>query len=427
MNNETAWQMDYNPENGRSALEIVGKVIFAVATTALAARNLARLRQQPRRLATYQTLASTLIPTFPIAELLIGSVWTFKDPGARSRHWTKYTFCGELSQRALPAQQEKGNQMNEKSLGPPGPALHTTSIDVNEDSIPLSAVAPESAERQQHPRNLAWFLELSALILFAFYTFISFVVYFGRVFNNTRTFLDDFIFMTTFSRFHILLMSTGIKAINTTWRVSFGHIQKFKQLRGEPEMSDLFLGFAGFAMLAELQIAFTLAVVIQSITLLWMRQGATGVLAGVISCDNPMLSYYVTHIWAADTQWMIVTGKQGAKKARPLTLPCHGYNDISRNPILESFASTGFCVAFICAWWPALTLFGVTLAWACRRTGYRRLERVMSPERALVRSGFFYLFLSGGLGAVTIWNLYDRTEWEPWMRKDLWAEKLWIF
>lgn len=63
--------VDHSPLQGRSVADMVVKAIALSAATTIAAGHLTTLRRQYIKLASYQVIATILIPEFPMPDIAI--------------------------------------------------------------------------------------------------------------------------------------------------------------------------------------------------------------------------------------------------------------------------------------------------------------------------------------------------------------------
>lgn len=100
--NSTKSVGEHSPLQGRSVAEMIVKAIALSAATTIAAGHLTTLRRQPIKLASYQVIATILVPTFPLSDIAISLCRTFKAWKRRdSNSSIRYYLCAALDERAV--------------------------------------------------------------------------------------------------------------------------------------------------------------------------------------------------------------------------------------------------------------------------------------------------------------------------------------
>ena len=425
--NNTVTPADGLSQDVRSVNGIVTKAIVVTIATFLVAQHLSRLRRQPRGLALYETWASVLIPTFPLAEVVIG-VYRFWQR-RRTGHPLRYCLAVALDQRALPLEETVHKKETEEAERLEAPSLRTNVVQakVKDDSIPLSVVSPQQLETQEQTFELKRYLQLSALLTYSLYAIFIEVLWIRRAQRNSRTFLDDFVAITAFAGQILAVTCIGIMALNTEWRTTPCNIENFRKLRSEPDLTDLLMGLAWRTKLPELTLSFTIAIIVQSMTLSMLGGDATGTLSISLPCDDSERYSLANALRSPRTFLALESGEpQGVYQ---LTRPCYTWKN-SQQPdlqgIVEVLADIGYVAAISGSLWPVCILCSILLSMFYRKMGHPEHRVAKLSGKLITSSGSMYLYLSYGLISITIWNLTSPKGWEPWMWKDPWAGRFWI-
>ncbi|KAG8527901.1 uncharacterized protein KY384_006817 [Bacidia gigantensis] len=418
--------------DSRSADDILTKATVVTILTALVARNLSRLRRQPRGLASYEIWASVLIPTFPLAELMIGALKYVQLRGAG--HSQRFSLCAALDQRAFPYEADVyRKETDEVKRSETGQAKgsetsdgleNTDSAAPDEDSIPLSAVPSQNADAQKIEYSQKWYLHVSGLLLYSIFTLFIEILWIRRATGLHRTFLDDFVAMTAFSGQILALISIALMIINTRWTVAPHYVEKFKKVRSEADLTDLLMGFTLHARLPELFVAFTMATCVQAITFFMPGDDATGTLAITIPCDGGDGTKGFLPRLRNNPDAPVFPGS--SERLAQLTRPCHHWMSRQKSDlqgIIEIMADLGYCAAYLASLWPVILICILAFSTVFRALGRPQSIVARYAAVSIEGSGCLYLFLSYGLVSVTIWILTSPRGWEPWMWKDPWADK----
>ena len=397
------------------------------ASATVAARHLASLRRQPRKLASYQVLASILIPTFPFAELLISIYRTLntRQPGLICP--TRYYICAALDQRAIP-ESDIIQQLKQEDVSEPNTTGMKIAKDFDEDSVPLHHIPYGSLKCERGPFDAGWFARLAMLLIFCARASLTILFWIRRLHQpNARTFLDDFTAAMALSGLIVAFTSIAIMVLNTTWRVPGRYTEKFKKLCNEPGIIDLFLNFVHRTELVEMKISLYLCVCLQSIAFFTWPNAPPGwtFLKKTAWCIGPK-SPYIGPMHGGSALVSTSAGVEWSKlPPRTCAVP---QSDGSIADIMELLASSGYIFAFVAAMTPLAMLLSLLLKWLLKLVS-RKGGGMLSKWEEISRSPFeylsvSYLLLSYGLGAIALFDIVTSREREPWMWKDPWAEKL---
>ena len=149
--NSTKTVVDRSPLQGRSVAEMIVKATALSATTTIAAGHLTTLSRQPIKLASYQVIATILIPTCPMSDIAISMCRTFKDWKRRDCNSTiRYYLSAALDERAVAGLLSGG-----------------------EDTVPLSLVPCQMLDAQRESYDLRWSARLVTLSVFSLQAFLT--------------------------------------------------------------------------------------------------------------------------------------------------------------------------------------------------------------------------------------------------------------
>ena len=418
------------PQNARSVTELLVTAFLMTAGTTIAARHLTSLRRQPRKLASYQILAAILIPTFPLAELLISIYRTLNTRRQGLLYPTRYYICAAFDQRAIP-ESEIIQQLKQGD----GPETNTTGIkaakDFDEDSVPLHHIPYNSLQCEWGLFDARWFARLAMLLIFCARASLTILFWIRRLHRpNARTFLDDFTAAMALSGLLVAFTSMAIMVLNTTWRAPGRCAEKFKKLCNEPTTVDLFLNLVHRAKLVEMKTSLFLCVCLQSIAFFTWPTAPPGwsALKKTAWCKNassprisPTSGGSASISTSAGVEWSDLP---------PRTCPVphnNGVGSLGLPSLTECFASWGYTSAFIAAMMPLAILISLLLKWllkfVSRKGGGVLGKWRVDPWSLFELLNINYLVLSYGLGAIALFDITTSREREPWMWKDPWAEK----
>ena len=211
---------DTHQGDGRSVLGIVIKTVFLAAATAIASLHLAQLRRQPTLLASYQIIATMLVPTFPLADFIISMYRTLKAlRNAEKGNWSSYTICSALDVRA--------------------------SDDDGGETVPLHLVPPAKVTPVVLPYDSKWFVRLAIQLVFLLQTLYTIVLWMRRATFGTRAFFDDYMAFTALCGLTVTLLSLYITIMNTEWTCSKRYPAIFQQRFREAAPIDFLLTLEG--------------------------------------------------------------------------------------------------------------------------------------------------------------------------------------
>ncbi|KAK0512123.1 hypothetical protein JMJ35_005251 [Cladonia borealis] len=413
----------HGPQDARSVTEMLFTAFLMTAGTTIAALYLTSLRRQPRKLASYQVLASILIPTFPFAELLISIYRTLNTTRQQGLVYpTRYYLCAALDQRAIP-ETEIIPQLKQEDASETNPTGLKAVKDLDGDSVPLHHIPYDSLQCEWDLFDASWFARLAMLLMFCGHTSLPILFWIRRLQQpNARTFLDDFTVAMALSGLLIAFTSIAIMVLNTTWRAPGRYAEKFKKHCNEPTTIDLFLNLVHRAKLVEMKMSLFLCVCLQSIAFFTWPTAPPG------------WTFLKTNAWCLHTispdvsqerddldSLMINAGVKWSKLP-PRTCPSLGLSSI-----MVPLASCGYIIAFVAAMTPLAILLSFLLKWLLRLV--RRNEGgMLSKWEEIPRSLFellsiSYLFLSYGLSTIALFDIITSRKREPWMWRDPWADK----
>ena len=427
-----ATQTTHVPNDARSVTEMLFTALLITAGTSVAALHLTSLRRQPRKLASYQVLASILIPTFPFAELLISIYRTLKTRPQYLIYPTRYDICAALDQRAIP-ESEIVQQLKQED----GLETNTTGIKTekhfDEDSVPLHHIPYKNLQCERGLFDAYWFSRLAMLLIFAAQAALTIVLWIWRLRQpKARTFLDDFTVAMAVSGLFIVFTSIAIMLLNTTWRAPGRYAEKFQKVCIEPTIIDLFLNLVHRAKLIEMKLSLYLCVCLQSIAFFTWPTAPPGwtFLKKTAWCLDPNTRDIERY---SDGRTALISTSAGVEwsKLPPRDCPVPRYDGVGSlglSSIIELSASLGYILAFVAATTPLAMLLSLLLRWLLKTVGRKGRGRFLSrPEQPPGSMFEFlsinYLLLSYGLGAIAVFDILTSREREPWMWKDPWAER----
>lgn len=416
------------PNDARSVMEMLFTALLITAGTTVAALHLTSLRRQPRKLASYQVLATILIPTFPFAELLISTYRTLKTRPQCLIYPTRYDICAALDQRAIP-ESEIIEQLKQDSASETNTTAKEAGKGLDEDSVPIHHIPYENMQCELGPFDLYWFSRLTMLLIFAARASLTVVLWIWRLRQpKARTFLDDFTVAMAVSGLLIVFTSIAIMLLNTTWRAPGRYAEKFHKLCNEPTTIDLFLNLIHRAKLVEMKLSLFLCVCLQSIAFLTWPAAPPGYtfLKKTAWCI-PRSS----HIGPTSGGSTLISTSAGIEWSNLPPRDCPSLRkdgSLGLSNIIALCAFFGYTFAFIAAMTPLVMLLILLLRWLRKTVSSKvrgRFSKREKPPRSLFEFlSISYLLLSYGLGAVTVFDLLTAREREPWMWKDPWAERI---
>lgn len=349
-----ATQTAHVPQDARSVTEMLVTAFLITAGTTIAAFHLTSLRRQPRKLASYQVLASILIPTFPFAELLISIYRTLNTTRQQGLIYPmRYYTCAALDQRAIP-ESEIIPQLKQEDVSETNTTGIETAKDLDEDSVPLHHIPYKSLQCEWGLFDAYWFARLAMLLIFCARASLPILFWVRRLQQpNARTFLDDFTVAMALSGLLITLTSITIMVLNTTWRAPGRYAEKFKKVCNEPTTVDLFLNLVHRARLFEIQTSLYLCVCLQSIAFFTWPSAPPGwtFLKKTEWCTNPRAQ----HMRSA--QMSTSAGVELSK------LPPRTCSSLGLSSIIEPLASICYIFAFVAALTPLAILLSWLLKW----------------------------------------------------------------
>lgn len=419
------------PNDARSVTEMLFTVLLITAGTTIAALHLCSLRRQPRKLASYQVLASVLIPTFPFAELLISIYRTLKTRPQCLIYPTRYDICAALDQRAIP-ESDIIQQLKQEDVSETNPTAKEAAKGLDEDSVPLHHVPYKNLQSERQPFDAYWFSRLAMLLIFAARASLTVMFWIWRLRQpKARTFLDDFTVAMAVSGLLIVLVSVAIMLLNTTWRAPGRYAEKFQKVCIEPSIIDLFLNLVHRAKLVEMKLSLYLCVCLQSIAFFTWPAAPPGwtFLKKTAWCIDPNSRDIERY---SDGRNALISTSTGVEWSNlpPRDCPTPRYDGVGSlglSSIIELSASLGYILAFVAATTPMAMLLRLLLGRLLKSVGRKGRGRFLSKPEEPPRSMFEYLsinylLLSYGLGAIALFDILTSREQEPWMWKDPWAE-----
>lgn len=240
MNATLASALDLS-QHRRSVKEIFLSAFTSYLTTIIAVRCLTNLRRRPSKLASYQICATLLIPTFPLAEIIISTLRTWR-AGKRTglRTSKRYYLCAVLDMRAVPASGD------------------------NEDSVPLSMIDPKNLRCEYKSYDAKWAVRVLALLVSASHALLILSLWIRRFWHETLSILDDLAAVVALG--NLLIASAGIciAVLNTAWPMDGKYLLKFRERFVEPSPADLVYNFISPSLI-ELKLALILGIFAQVI------------------------------------------------------------------------------------------------------------------------------------------------------------------
>lgn len=229
--------------DGRSVPEIIVKAVLLAIATLVATWNLARLRGQPTPLASYQTIVTFLIPTFPVGDFLISLFRTVKaSRSAEKSSWNRYTICSALDVRA-----SGGNR---------------------EETVPLHLIPLAEVQAVVLPYDTKWFARLAVLLLFLLQMLYTILLWVRRAMFGTRALIDDCMVWMALCGLTVTLLSLSITTINTKWTCAERFPDIFQRRLREARPIDLLVS-PGVPL--EVIISCFMATMFQSVAVLSLR------------------------------------------------------------------------------------------------------------------------------------------------------------
>lgn len=418
--NDTISQSQPPDQEGRAVTEIVLHALFVTATTAVAARYLATLRSQPRNVASYHVFATVIIPTFALADLSIAAYRTLKAWQRTGWENTRdYYLCAALDMRAVPVTYGDEEVKQEKDEETPVKVVAKEAAQV---SVPLHLIPYQSLEPQRQSYKLKWFTQMAILSLYSCYVLYTDMFWVRRTHHHARTFVDDYVAITSFTGLVVALVSMSILSINTKWQAPERYTTKFQKYCTEPSPVDLFLNIAFRTVLVELEIAFATAIFLLSIVFFTSGSGFTGDIALGASCDK-VTPIIIGEDWINRAKTPTATS-HGLKFIPMDPRPCHSWNEGGIGPIVALFADLGYDTAFIFALQPPFYLVAYALCYLCPTDSWSQWMGHRFIRKINV-SGIGYAILSWSLACIAVWEIASPRAWEPWMWRDPWSSMSW--
>ena len=402
-------------QQGRSVAEIIVKATALTAASTIAAGHLTTLRRQPIGLASYQVLATILIPGFPIAELAISICRTLKTCGREGlRPGVRYYVSATLDQRAICI------------LGSD-----------TEESIPLNFVPHHTAEVERGDYDIRWTARLFTLAVFLMQSLLCMWLWTRRVQHRGRNYLDDYTALTAISGLTIALVSISITLLNSTWRTHECYVSKFKNRFIEPSAPDLFDQLMRRTNLLEVQVANILASIFRSCGLLTIKASSlidSAIYLQEIQCLDWPLRRTRTKLFS---RFPPILCEEECQIPDPVALihcdaSCHlkTFSCPSGNlydDLIACFGLLGRIITYVAACYPAILVASALLWLLCQRVRSLKQGSGRVMGRLLESCGKWYLASSFGLLVLTAYDLTDFRDWEGWMWRDPWAERFWTF
>lgn len=429
----------------RSAFGLLIKAVIAATVNFLLAKHLARLRKQPRRVAAYGIITAIVIPTFPIAELLISSIRALR---SRQQHPAlgqdpRFHLGLALDQRSLP---DKPILNNAESTG-----AQENALDGNESSIPLFVLPPSAFTRATEQSNRQRNIHVGLLLFLLMPLSLAALLYLNRLATPSRsTYLDTYILMTIFSGLVLTTMCIGIRALDTTYTTASHYVQKFQHLNLEPDIWDLFIGILSTNMV-DLRLSLGLGALVQSLAfmLLGGRLGETVTDDGggkvSAGCDTPISMLRAELARAIMLPAARVAGPSGDHLS---PRPCHSWNKASEmglHPLVELSADAGYLLAIGCTldvmmmlmYWAIRLLrhkdsSGAATVGTSRKKAAAEVAQRMKKRPWLIftyawqQPGCTYILMSYALISLAVYELTSPRQWEPWMEMNALERKLWF-
>lgn len=349
-------------ERSRSVKEIFISAFTLYITTIIAARCLTKLRRQPSNLASYQIFATLLIPTFPLAEIIISTLRTW-----RAWKWTglriskRYYLCAVLEMRAVPASGD------------------------NEDSIPLSMIDLKNLRCEYKPYNAKWAVRVLALLVSASHALLIISSWIRRFWHDTLSILDDLMALVALGS--LLMASAGIciAVLNTTWPMDGKYLLRFRERFVEPSPADLVYNFI-YPSLIELKLALMLGIFAEMI--IYLAPGGHATPSEAVPPLKP-------------------TGKITLDEAKFL---------------IEMIAKVGqFAMWFGLVYIIFLPIY-LSIDYASSRIAGVRRRTCFSA--AVKSCGTCYLIVSHGLLAIALWNMVNSGPRQRWIWKESWVSNI---
>ncbi|KAL6713966.1 hypothetical protein ACLMJK_008460 [Lecanora helva] len=418
--NSTTNHTQWHSQQSRPVTEIlISAVLMGVATINIA-RHLATFRKQPSHVASYQIMATALVPTFALGDLLI-SVYRTMKIGKRTgwEHDRRYYLCSALDMRATAA---VANDESSKRDKPEEAASEISIESFHEVSVPLHLIPYHNLDFRRESPNMKRYIWIMMLLAYSAYAFVTIILWIRRAQYGARTFLDDYTALTAFGGFITALSALGILTLNTAWEAPERYAVKFEQQCTEPTPAELFLNIAYRAVLPELQLSLVMAVFLQSMFFFMSRSGFVADLATGSSCTT------WNRRWSSEGKMMLIPTSAGLEWTTWEPRPCKPWNEGGITNTVAIFAEFGYMVAFIVSLSPIIYMLGFLLqAFAPEGGILNQLgRRVLWGKYTMVNSaGGLYLLLSYGLACIAVWDITSPRAWEPWMWKDPWTAAIW--
>ena len=393
-----------NVADGRTGFSMFLTATTLTLVTAVGAKHLATLRQQPAGVTSYHVLASLVFPTFPIVDLVISVFGTIKKyppngPSTSRLPW-RYLLCRMLDVRAITE-----TQHSEKSK-PRSSAV----------SIPLHLLPCERVLPKKEAYSLAWLTRLLFAILLQLLSLLTIALWLRRAAQGGRTFLDDSVAANALGTFIITTMSINILILNTSWTCPFEYAAKYEKFGGEPgAMHFLIQMIPDATTYIELQTAAYSAMLLQSASFMsfWttLRISPRSGVEDLCSLDLRGLGFISGTLHGG--------GTASCHPTRKAPLPFHEH-------IFGAAYSLGYYFAFLLSLsTPLIVLYYVVQMIRGRKLRVSTFDRMWVGKDPIRSSGSYYLLFSWCLCAMTIWDTIDHVRWEQWMWKDPWAERIW--
>lgn len=394
--NSTEAIVEHSPQQGRSIAEMTVKAIALVAATTIAVGHLTTLRRQPVKLASYQVIATILIPAFPLSEIAISACRTWN--AWKRRHGNspkRYHLCAALDQRAIAA-----------------------SPDGDEVTVPLSLVPCQSLSAHRESYDLRWFARLVIISVFMLQAFLTVWLWVRRFKQRARTYLDDYMALGAFGGLVNALVSASITVLNTTWQATERYHIQLEERFIEPSALDLLYQFAWRTTFVELRLSLIVGIVLRSLLLRLNRSSQTKSIhdSAGFQCTKPI------QVLAG-----FLPTSQGLKWETVATASCHPQISGIFQGLLGIAAAVGFSLALLSVFCPVLLLISLVLRHveATKRLSRRTRESIFSG--VVDQCGKIYAGLNLGILAVAIWDLSEHRTREYWMWQDPWSERFWTF
>ena len=395
----------------RSVTAIIVYAFTVTALTTIGARHLAALRRQPARVAWYHILSTLALPMFPLADLCI---CLYRSNSIRKREtypddhsWRRHA-CAAVDMRAIP---ENGEDA---------------------DSIPLHLMPPRAVYPVGKSYDAKWFLRLLLVGALLLQSASCVLLWVRRAQHHARTLLDDYIAVNSVAGVVIAINSLTILLFNVEWRLLNGdkYVTKFQRYCHEPSGWYWLVEWMQAQPPIEVQTSTVLCMILQSLAVFSLEYSSTygGFYENDPFCVTPRFDWENKGGWKSFTQFlgMFVEIKKLAS-CHPIKPTVFHTSPLS---LLQNLADGGYFVISTCQFAILIAVAQIILSALVKKTkpSWPSSKRsFMAVWRApMAHCGILYLLFSWGLCALIAWDLSDYRDWEQWMWKDPWTEKVWM-